>query len=223
MRISYGHAYNPMRFLAPLLFVASVALIVGSASGLIPLSTVEVLGFVTGGLTVWFTVRQNIWCWPIGIANNVFFIILFWGARLYADMGLQVVYIVLSVLGWYWWLKGGKQKTVLRVTSAPKREWLVIIPLAIVATELTRRYLASVGDAAPFLDAATTVASLVAQYLLTRKYVENWYVWMAADVVYVGLYVSRGLPLTAILYAVFFGMCVMGLREWKRSRIAAAT
>ena len=202
------------------LTVASAALLLGSATSALPIDLVEALGFVTGGLTVWLTVRENIWCWPVGIANNVFFIILFWNARLYADMGLQVVYIVLSVLGWYWWLRGGTQKTALRASRTPAKEWLVLVPLAIFGTLLMRHYLASVNDAAPLLDASTTVASLVAQYLLTRKYIENWYVWLAADIVYVVLYVQRGLPLTAVLYAVFIGMCVAGIRSWKRAAIA---
>ncbi|MEI6510469.1 MAG: nicotinamide riboside transporter PnuC [Candidatus Uhrbacteria bacterium] len=202
------------------LSVASAVLLLGSATGALPIDLVEALGFVTGGLTVWLTVKENVWCWPIGIANNVFFVVLFWNAHLFADMGLQVVYIVLSVLGWYWWVRGGTHHDALRVSRTPAREWLALVPLAIVATALMQRYLASVGDAAPFLDASTTVASLVAQYLLTRKYLENWYVWMAADVVYVGLYALKGLPLTAVLYAVFFCLCISGLRAWKRTAIS---
>ena len=197
--------------------IASLILIVGSLTGKLPLSPIEVFGFITGAVCVWLTVKQHIWSWPIGIANNIFFIVLFWNARLFADMGLQVVYIVLGILGWYWWLKGGTGKTILHVSKTPAVQWLVILPVAAIATWGMRNYLASVGDAAPFLDALTTVMSLVAQYLLSRKYLENWYVWMTADIIYIGLYASKALPLTAVLYAMFFVMCIMGYRAWKRS------
>ena len=197
--------------------IASLILIVGSLTGKLPLSPIEVFGFITGAVCVWLTVKQHIWSWPIGIANNIFFIVLFWNARLFADMGLQVVYIVLGILGWYWWLKGGTGKTILHVSKTPAVQWLVILPVAAIATWGMRNYLMSVGDAAPFLDALTTVMSLVAQYLLSRKYLENWYVWMTADIIYIGLYASKALPLTAVLYAMFFVMCIMGYRAWKRS------
>lgn len=197
--------------------IAALVLIVGSLTGKLPLSPIEVFGFITGAVCVWLTVKQNIWSWPIGIANNIFFIVLFWNARLFADMGLQVIYIVLGMLGWYWWLKGGTGKTTLHVSRTPIRQWFVILPIAAISTFVMQKYLASVGDSAPFLDALTTVMSLVAQYLLSRKYLENWYIWMAADVIYIGLYFAKALPLTAVLYAIFFGMCVMGYRSWKQS------
>lgn len=83
-------------------------------------------------------------------------------------------------------------------------------------------YLRRIGDAAPVLDALTTVLSLIAQWLLNRKRIDNWWAWIAADVLYVGLYVRRGLHLTALLYAVFILLCVWGLRRWRRSRTHAA-
>ena len=177
----------------------------------------EILGFATGAATVWLTVKESHWLWPVGIANNMFFIALFWQARLYADMGLQVVYIALSVLGWYWWLRGGEQRTGLVVRRASPATLIVLAAALVAGTLLMTRYLESVNDAAPFLDALTTVGSLVAQYLLTRKLIENWYVWISVDVLYIWLYFERGLLLTAVLYALFMGLCVMGLRAWRRS------
>lgn len=196
---------------------ASLFLIIGSLTGFLPLSPVEVFGFVTGAVCVWLTVKENIWSWPIGLANNVFFILLFLDARLYADMGLQVVYIVLGILGWYWWLRGGTGKTKLLVNRTPVRQWFVILPLAALATYGMTNYLASIGDSAPFLDALTTVLSLVAQYLLSRKYLENWIVWITADVIYIGLYFAKALPLTAVLYAMFLMMCIAGFKRWSAS------
>ncbi len=206
-----------------LVIVLSAVLVVGTLAGWLPLNLVEVFGFVTGGVCVWLTVRQQIWSWPIGLASNVFFIGLFFNARLYADMTLQFIYIVLGVLGWYWWLRGGEQRSRLRVSRASPATLVVLAALVAAATWGLTLFLRSVGDAAPFLDALTTTLSLAAQYLLTRKLIENWYVWITADIIYIWLYADRGLPLTAVLYALFLGLCLLGLREWRRSVIGALT
>ena len=86
--------------------LGSAALLLGTWTKLLPLGLTETLGFVTGAVGVWLTVKENIWNWPIGIANSAFFVVLFFGARLFADMSLQVIYIILGFLGWYWWLSG---------------------------------------------------------------------------------------------------------------------
>lgn len=195
----------------------SLGLLIASWQHLVPIGITEVFGFITGGLTVWLTVKENIWNWPIGIANNVFFIILFFQSHLFADMALQVVYIVLSVLGWYWWLRGGKNQSALTVSHVDMKTLLVLIGVGIIATAGMTRYLSTIQDSAPFWDALTTVMSLIAQYLLTKKYIENWYVWLSADVIYVALYAYKSLYLTSVLYAIFFAMCIAGLYEWKRS------
>ena len=196
--------------------IAGVAIILAFLQ-LIPFTLIETLGFVTGAFTVWLTVKENIWCWPIGIANNIFFIILFYNSRLFADMGLQVIYIVLSVLGWYWWLRGGKNNSTLRISRISFPHALILGGITILGTYFMREYLISINDAAPLMDAVTTVLSLIAQYLLTRKYLENWYVWMIADSIYIYLYFVRELYLTGILYILFFTMCIIGLKAWKQS------
>ena len=196
---------------------ASAALIIASLVHRVPMDITEVLGFVTGGWAVWLTVKQNIWNWPIGIANSAFYVVLFFQARLYADTSLQFVYIVLGFLGWYWWLRGGERHTRLDVARTGPTTAVLLGVVAAAGTIGLAIFLARVHDSAPFLDALTTVLSLVAQYMLTRKLLENWLVWMTADVVYVGLYASRHLYLTSVLYAVFFSMCVAGLLQWRDS------
>ncbi len=193
----------------------SLALVVGALLHRLPLDITEVLGFVTGAWGVWLTVKRNIWNWPIGILNNGFFLILFVRAHLFADSSLQVVYLVLEVLGWYWWLRGGSGRTELPIARTGPRAALALAAILVVATGGMTVGLARVDDAAPFWDALTTVLSLIAQYMLTRKLLENWTVWIAADIVYVGLYAVKGLPLTAILYALFLAMCVAGLLQWR--------
>lgn len=198
--------------------VVSLFLVAGSWFEFLPLNLTEVFGFITGGACVWLTVKQNIWLWPVSIANNIFFIILFLQSQLYADMSLQVVYIVLEILGWYWWLHGGQNNSRLTVSKARPLTLAILAVLLIVATYGVTLFLSSINDSAPFLDALTTVMSLIAQYLLTRKLIENWYVWIAADVIYIGLYAAKNLYLTSGLYFIFLCMCIAGLREWWRSQ-----
>ncbi len=185
----------------------------------------EAWGFATGGVCVWLVVRESHWNWPIGLANNVVFFFLFLRAGLYADMGLQVVYFGLGGLGWWQWLRGGPKRTTLKISRATRTEWLVLAAAVPLATWALRELLIAVNGSAPFWDSLTTVLSLAAQYLLCRKRIEHWILWIVADIIYVPLYLSRGLPLTAVLYAVFLGMCLLGVREWRQAwraeRIAA--
>lgn len=178
----------------------------------------EALAVLFGIVSVYLSVRQNIWSWPTAIVNVGLYVLVFREARLYADMGLQVVYAVLSVYGWYEWLHGGEHRSRLRVSRATARLLAVLATTGAIATSGLGRLLATQTNAAlPFLDAGLTSTSLVAQFLMTRKVLENWLIWIAADVVYVGMFLFKHLYLTAVLYAVFLVLAVMGWREWKRS------
>lgn len=196
----------------------SLALLAGSWWQVIPFTITEDLGFITGALSVWLTVVENIWNFPIGIANDVFFFVLFWQAGLFADMGLQVIYILLGLQGWYLWLHGGKNKTALRVSSISPRELLMLLLITIVATTGMTFYLQTIQDSAPLWDALTTVLSLVAQYMLNKKFVENWYFWIIADLIYIPLYVYERLYLTGAVYVIFLVMCLFGIRAWLQSK-----
>ncbi len=203
--------------------VVSVALVVAALGGQSEFTLTEVLGFISGALCVWLTVKQSAWNFPVSIANNIFFIILFLQARLFADTSLQGVYIVLELLGWYWWLRGGTNRSALAVQRTSAMTGMVLAALTLAGTAGLTIFLGSVNDSAPFWDALTTVLSLVAQYMLTRKILENWFVWMVADVIYVGLYISKGLYLTAVLYALFFAMCIAGTVAWRAAYRKSST
>ena len=185
--------------------------------GLKPFDLTEALGFVTGAACVYLVVKENVWNFPVGIANSAFFLVLFAGARLYGDAALQVVYIALGFQGWYLWLRGGENRTALRVERASRRLLCGVAAFVLAGTAALTLVFRAVNDSAPFLDAFTTILSLGAQYLLNRKAVENWLLWITADVVYVYLYAARGLHLTAVLYFVFLCLCVAGLRSWLRT------
>ena len=177
----------------------------------------EALGFATGAVNVWLIVRENVWNWPLGLANNVLYFVVFYQSRLYADMGLQTVFFALGVYGWVNWLFGGAGRTKLPITRLSRGGWIAIGAVVPVLTLAGQRLLASVNDAAPFQDALTTSLSLAAQYLMTLKRIEHWWFWIVADILYIPLYLSRRLPLTAVLYLGFLILCIVGLRQWRRT------
>jgi nicotinamide mononucleotide transporter len=177
----------------------------------------EILGFVTGAAGVWLTVKARISNFPVGIANSFFFLVLFASARLWADSSLQVVYILLGFIGWWQWLHGGPQHMKLVVGRAPKSVLLIGVAFTGLGTWALTVILGAAHDIAPFWDALTTCLSLVAQSLLNWKKLENWWFWIAADLIYIPLYVVKRLDLTAIVYVLFLSMCFMGLTEWRRT------
>ncbi|MFD7439000.1 nicotinamide riboside transporter PnuC [Streptomyces sp. NPDC059861] len=183
-----------------------------------PVSWTEVLGFGSGALCVWLVARQHLANWPIGIANNLFFILLFTQAGLYADAGLQIVFIALAVYGWWTWTHGGGPGSdALPVRRTSRTEWTWLITAGVVGTLVLTLLLDSATDSTvPFWDALTTALSLTATYGQCRKRLESWWLWIAADVIYVPLYAHKELYLTSLLYVGFMTLCVLGLRRWSR-------
>lgn len=177
---------------------------------------IEIVGFVTGAACVWLAAREHVANFPVGLVNTALFLVLFWQTGIYANAGLQVLYLVLGVLGWYWWLRGGRDGGALVVRRAPALAWLVGAIGVVAGTAGLTVVLGTWTDSAtPFLDALTTATSVVAQVMLDRKWIGSWAVWIVTDVLLVGLFASQGLVLTAVLYVVYLGICVMGLRHWR--------
>jgi nicotinamide mononucleotide transporter len=175
----------------------------------------ELLGFVTGALCVWLAVRQNVWTFPIGLANNAVFAALFTAAGLYANAALQILFAVLGVLGWYWWLRGADGAR-LRVRRTPRWAWPAAAGVTVALTVAGVAALGAWTDSTvPWWDSLTTATSVVAQVMLGRKWLGSWAVWIATDVVLVGLYASQGLWLTAVLYVGYLLLCAVGVRDWK--------
>ena len=178
----------------------------------------ETIAAVFGVISVFLSVRQNIWSWPTAIVNTGMYIIVFFGAKLYADTGLQVIYVILNAYGWYHWLYGGKNRTELPVSKTSARTAGLLMGIVIAGTGVIGTILARTTDAAlPYVDAMTTSISLVAQWMMTRKLLENWIIWVAVDVVYIGMYIYKSLYLTAGLYLVFLILSAMGYFQWKAS------
>ncbi len=182
------------------------------------LDPLESAAVLFGIVSVYLSVRENIASWPTAIVNVTLYIFVFQRARLYADMALQVVYIGISLYGWYEWLHGGHGKSRLAVSRGTRRLAAVLAGIGIVAAALLGTLLARYTNAAiPYLDATTTTTSLIAQWMMARKILENWIVWVAVDVVYIGMFVYKSLVLTAGLYAVFLVLSLMGYFQWKRT------
>jgi nicotinamide mononucleotide transporter len=176
----------------------------------------ELLGFATGLVTVWLVVRQHIANWPVGIANVLFLMVVFWQAGLYADAGLQIVYVLLGLYGWWQWGYGGERRTPLTVRRTTGPEWTGLAVAGALCTVALWLFLDRLtASTVPLPDAATTALSLMATYGQAKKLVESWWLWIAADLIYIPLYAYKGLWFTAILYVAFLALCVLGLRAWR--------
>jgi nicotinamide mononucleotide transporter len=185
-------------------------------------SLLELFAAVVGAVSVWLSVRQNILSWPTAIVNVILYVVVFYQAKLYADMGLQVVYAVLSVYGWYEWMYGGEGRTELHVTRTGPRLAALLTLIALSGAALLGTLLRHTTDAAlPYMDSFLSSTSLVAQWMMTKKKLESWVVWIAVDVLYVGMFVFKGLYLTAGLYLVFLALAVKGYVDWRRSMTVA--
>lgn len=178
----------------------------------------EILAALFGIISVYLSTRENIWSWPTAIVNVGLYTLVFFEQRLYADMGLQVIYLALSIYGWYQWLYGGANHSALRVTRVTLRllGLLVVIDLAtwLLLSWMLRNY---TNASLPRLDSFLTTTSLVAQWMMTRKILENWTCWILVDVVYVPMFIYKELYPTAVLYGIFLALAVLGHRDWKRS------
>ncbi|HSG91566.1 MAG TPA: nicotinamide riboside transporter PnuC [Pseudomonadales bacterium] len=182
----------------------------------------EFAGLVSGLVCVWLLIRENVWTWPIGIVYVVISIGVFLEARLYADLALHVVYLVLNTYGWWYWTRGGRDRAAASVpvsTTAPRLLAAVVI-VAMLAAGASGWAFARWTDAdLPYWDNTTTMLSLAAMWLSTRKKLENWILWFVVDVLATGIYFYKGLDFYALLYLVYVGMAVAGYRAWRRSLV----
>lgn len=186
-------------------------------------SCLEAVAVIFGIISVYLGTRENIWSWPTALVNVALFFALFLESGLYSDTGLQIVYFVLSLYGWYEWLYGGAGRTAITVTRTSQRTWTVLAGIGVVVWALLGTITSRLpGTALPYVDAATTTVSLLAQWMMTRKLIENWLIWIAVDVVYVGMFIYKGLYLTAFNYGIYLVLAVMGYFAWKRSLAATA-
>ncbi len=167
---------------------------------------------------VYLITRQVVWCWPLSMVGVTLYAVVFFEARLYADMGLQGLYFALAAYGWWAWLHGGEDHGALRVSLASAKTKAVLLVVAMIAGLTLGFALSRFTDASlPFMDSSLTTFSIAAQWMQTRKLLENWLLWLAVDVLYVSMFLYMELSLTAGLYAGFLILAAMGYVQWRRS------
>ncbi len=183
-----------------------------------PATWAEVAAFV---LAVWMVVcnmRVNPLGWPLAIVSSLLYFFLFWNSKLYGDASLQLFFATVAGWGWWQWLRGtdgtGQALQVRRL--AAQRRWQVLL-LTLAAWPLLGLFLRRFTDTdVPWWDAFPTAFSVAGQWLLGRKYLENWPTWVLVNLVSVGLFAYKGLWLTVVLYGLFAGMALAGWRSWQR-------
>ena len=184
-------------------------------------SLLEILGFFTGIAGVYLTIKRSPFCWPISALNVMLYGVIFYDAKLYADMGLQGVFLFFSVYGWYAWTKGSENylpdSSPLQVKQSTIKELsfgiLITIPIAVILGFMLKN---QTNADFPYIDSMLASLSIFAQILQTRKRLENWYIWILVDTVYILIYVSKELYLSALLYAVFLALAMQGVIEWRK-------
>ena len=186
-----------------------------------PVSALEIVAFVLAVVMVVLNMRVNPLAWPLAIISSLLYFALFWSSQLYGDASLQILFAVVALWGWWQWLLGTEAGGValqVRALGLRGRWWLLAaLALAWPATGLfLKRY---TDTDVPWWDAFPTAASVIGQWLLGRKYIENWAAWVVVNIVSVGLFAYKGLWLTMLLYTLFIAMSFMGWRAW-RKRVA---
>ena len=178
----------------------------------------EVLGIITSLICVWLNTRQNIWGWFWAIVSSGIYAVIFWQSNLKSDAELQVVFILLSLYGIYEWKFSKEEKIMLPVSKISLQLALIcLIFLGIFTTISGYLHSQYLEASLPYLDAGLTAISLIATWMTARKYLENWILWIGANIFYVGMYIYKGLNGTSILYILLIILAVKGYRDWKKS------
>ncbi|MBR5283208.1 MAG: nicotinamide mononucleotide transporter [Alistipes sp.] len=181
--------------------------------------TLQIVGVALGLLYLWLEYKANIWLWVVGLIMPIVHGALYFRSGLYADFSMQLYYIAAGIYGLIVWGRGAKQSnhSTLKITSTPLAVWVAIAGVYALLHGAIYLFLVSFTDSTvPFWDSLTTALCIVAYWMLSRKYVEQWLVWLVVDVITVGLYLYKDIPLTAGLYALYSALAVAGYLRWRR-------
>lgn len=180
---------------------------------------IELLGAILGIAYVFFSIRQSILTWPVGLLTSLLYVWVFLVSKLYADMGLQLYYVVISIYGWYEWLKADPtdHKPALTISRLQVKTGLVLGVLSLVLFGIIWYILKEYTDSTvPVSDALATALSIVATWMLARKILEHWLVWIFVDAFSIGLFLYKGLYPTVILFVVYTVMACIGFKQWRK-------
>jgi nicotinamide mononucleotide transporter len=181
-------------------------------------STLEIVAVACGLLNIYLTVRQNLWSFFFGAVMVSLYLYIFFHAKLYSDAGLQIFFLGMQFYGWYQWTRGpvAHARSLSAVQRLGGRGWAWTSGGTVASTAALGTVMHRYTDAAlPYPDAFTTTLSVIAQFLLSKKYLDNWTLWIIADIVYIVVYAIKALYWTSGLYVVFLVLCVKGYRDWK--------
>ncbi len=181
----------------------------------------ELAGTVTTGLGIWLTARRTLLCWPVTLAADILYLIVFFHARLLSDSLLQAFFVAFTLYGWWHWWRGIRQEGEVRVVRLAKRSLWLALAVGAVGSVLLGVLAKQLHAALPYLDATLTSYSLVGSWWQARKHIANWWLWIVVDLIYIGEYAYKDLWLTAVLYAGLVVLAVIGLRDWQRAPAAA--
>ncbi len=177
----------------------------------------ELIAFLTGITGIWLTMRQNVWCFPVGLINVSLSMVIFYEQHLYADAIQQIMYITLLIYGWYNWKRKGTMNVRLGVSRLSLKEIAGYCLLILLSTLLLGGLLITLTAAIfPWADSLATSTAFVAQYLVARKKLENWLLWMGVNLVYIAIYYHKDLHLYVILFSVYLILSFFGLYKWNK-------
>ncbi len=185
---------------------------------------VEVLGVVFSILYLYFSIRQRILLWPMGMASAILYMVVFYQSKFYADMGLNGYYVIVSIYGWILWRNpGNTPRKILPVSRVRLKQAMILVAITLAGFLGIGVLLDKFTDSPiPYWDALTTAMSFTATWMLARKILEHWLLWIFVDAISMGLYLYRGLYPTLILFAIYTSMAFIGYFEWKKSFIRTA-
>lgn len=183
----------------------------------------EIAGVITTIAGIWLTTKRTLLCWPIVLAADVIYLVVFYRARLLSDSLLQIFFLAFTLYGWWHWWRGVREEGEVRIEPLPFLNLVLAVIAGAAGSFVLGAITTRLHAALPFLDATLTSFSLVASWWQARKHTANWWLWIAVDAIYIGEYIYKGLWATALLYAVLVGLAVLGLRDWSRAAREAQT
>jgi nicotinamide mononucleotide transporter len=181
----------------------------------------QLAGVITAALGIWLTTRRLLICWPITLVSILIYMVVFYRAGLLSDALLQVFFVVFTFYGWWHWWRGVRDDGQVRVVPLPLRDLIVALAVGVAGSFVLGTLAKRLNASLPYLDAMLMSYSLVATWWQARKHIANWWLWILVDAIYVGEYIYKGLWPTALLYAAFVPLAVIGLRDWRRAVAAA--
>ena len=183
------------------------------------MNTIEIFGLCAGTLSIALLIKQNIWTWPIGIAYTFASLYIFFTAKLYADFALHVFFLFMSFYGWYYWLQGNSTfDSELPVRRESKKVLAYSIIICVLAIILAGNLFTIYTDAElPYWDNTTSILSVLAIWLQSRKKIESWVFWLIIDILSVGIYFYKDLYLYSLLYSIYVAMAFFGYATWLKS------